>query len=93
MTQLYFAYGSNMSSGRLRPGAVPAGAARLEGYRLRCNKRGRDGSGKAEAWGVLFWLPDPDWEALDRFESRQVCHVLSGLGEGVGAVELREAQR
>lgn len=106
MTQLYFAYGSNMSSARLRariPGAVPAGAARLEGYRLRCNKRGKDGSGKAnlvstaeaEAWGVLFRLPDPDWEALDRFEwgyERQVCHVLSGLGEGVGAVELREAQ-
>jgi len=75
----YFGYGSNMSSARLRariPQARPLGAALLPAHRFACNKRGRDGSGKAnvvaernaEVWGVLFELPRDAWPALDRFE-------------------------
>ncbi len=50
---LYFAYGSNMSLRRLRstdraPSATPLGAASLAGHRLVFDKRGRDGSGKAD---------------------------------------------
>ena len=50
MTLVYFAYGSNLHSGRLRsraPGAQALGAARLRGVRLVCNKLGRDGTAKA----------------------------------------------
>ena len=66
-TVLYFAYGSNMSSERLRartPSATSLGRARLPGYTLRWHKLGRDGSGKcdiepsnaprAAVWGVLY---------------------------------------
>jgi len=76
---LYFAYGSNMSTRRLRTriaGAQPLGCARLDGWRLTCNKPGVDRSGKANlvfdgqatAWGVLFQLQMADWPILDRFE-------------------------
>ncbi len=69
---LYFAYGSNMTSARLRariPSARSVGAARIDGRRLVCNKRGRDGSGKAnlcaspggEAWGVVYEVDAADW--------------------------------
>ena len=65
MADLYFSYGSNMSSERLGDRIAIAraiGPARIDAYRLRCNKRGADGSGKANlvidasshAWGVLF---------------------------------------
>ena len=71
----YFAYGSNMSSLRLReriPSARSLGAARLAGWRLAPNKRGRDGSGKANlvvdansvVWGVLYQLVAADWPRL-----------------------------
>ena len=78
-----------MSTDRLRariPGAEPAGAARIEGFELVCNKRGKDGSGKANlveasasAWGVLFRVTHADWTALDRFEwgyARHTCRVF-----------------
>ena len=85
----YFAYGSNMSSTRLAlrvPEARSLGAARISGYRLCCNKRGKDGSGKAnlmlaqraDAWGVLFALPADRWATLDRYEvgyERVPCEV------------------
>lgn len=92
MPDLYFAYGSNMSTARLQeriPGAVPHGAAAIAGHRLVCNKRGKDGSGKANldptgghtAWGVLFEVEAAVWERLDRFEwgyERLVCAVEIG---------------
>ena len=95
MTDLYFAYGSNMSTARLHARiarAEPVGAARVEGYRTFCNKRGKDGSGKAnlvatptaEAWGVLCRLTPADWEILDRFEwgyQRKTRQVLAREGE------------
>jgi gamma-glutamylcyclotransferase (GGCT)/AIG2-like uncharacterized protein YtfP len=76
---LYFAYGSNMSSPRLRervPRARAHAAARLRGMRLAINKRGKDGSGKAnvvvdgrfEVWGVVYEIAPDDWPILDRFE-------------------------
>ena len=76
---LVFAYGSNMHPLRMRarlPGAVLHGRARLEGHRLVINKRGRDGSAKANleadatgvVWGVLWELTARELEELDPHE-------------------------
>jgi hypothetical protein len=77
MSQHVFTYESNMCSGRVRDyGVRPEGAgrnARLCGYRLRCNKRSLDASGKAsvgkdqgsDVWGVVYRISDAD---LDRFD-------------------------
>jgi len=76
---LYFAYGSNMASARLReraPAAHALGAALLPDYAWRCNKRSADGTARAnlvpakgaETWGVLYEVQARDWEALDRAE-------------------------
>jgi uncharacterized protein (TIGR00369 family) len=76
---LYFAYGSNMASARLGtrvPSARPLGAARLADFAWRCNKRGADGTAKAnlireagaETWGVLYELDAGALEVLDRVE-------------------------
>ena len=84
---LYFAYGSNMSTERLRgraPSARPVGIGRLLHHRRCWHKRGRDGSGKcdvvfagldgsAAVWGVLFEIKETDRAALHRAE---------GLGVG-----------
>ena len=46
---LYAAYGSNLHPGRLRkrvPSADLVGCAKIEGWSLNFNKRGKDGSGK-----------------------------------------------
>jgi gamma-glutamylcyclotransferase (GGCT)/AIG2-like uncharacterized protein YtfP len=80
MRALYFAYGSNLSSGRLLgrvPSARVVGPARLRGFRLRCDKRGADGSGKANlhaepgglVWGAVYALDPGDWPALDACET------------------------
>jgi gamma-glutamylcyclotransferase len=82
-----FAYGSNMSTARLRqrvPSARCVGRAFLAGHSLRFHKRGlRDGSAKADAWacddagagvwGVVFEIHDSQKPDLDRAE---------GLGSG-----------
>ncbi len=87
--ELYFAYGSNMSSRRLQariPGVLSHGIGWMRDRRLVCNRRGKDGSGKANladhprsiAWGVLFRLEQGDWPQLDAFEpgySRLACDV------------------
>lgn len=85
-TYLYFAYGSNMSSERLRtrtPSAISLGRARLPRYTLRWHKLGRDGSGKcdieytgthdAAVWGVLYQIDNAERDGLDAVE---------GLGVG-----------
>ncbi len=82
----YFAYGSNMCTGRLRmrvPSANPCCVARLNGHALRFHKRSRDGSAKADAedtggnadfvCGVVFSLNEAEKPALDDAE---------GLGKG-----------
>lgn len=83
---VYFAYGSNMSSQRLRqrtPSAQALGTAYLGAYRLMWHKAGQDGSGKCDivstgdasdgVWGVLYAIAAHDKPRLDRAE---------GLGQG-----------
>jgi hypothetical protein len=79
---LYFAYGSNMLSGRLRKRCVETvkmGNATLTGHTLRFHKKSnRDGSGKADAprtdnpdslvHGVVFKIPEIQLPILDKFE-------------------------
>jgi gamma-glutamylcyclotransferase (GGCT)/AIG2-like uncharacterized protein YtfP len=79
MQALYFAYGSNLSSGRMLqrvPSAQVTGPLRLPGYRLTTDKAGRDGSGKAnlrvapgaEVWGVVWRIDPAHWPLLDACE-------------------------
>lgn len=78
---LYFAYGSNMWPRRieLRLGACEVvGVVRLDQYALRFHKRGRDGSGKCDAFhtgnaadalhGVVYSLSHVQRNMLDEFE-------------------------
>jgi hypothetical protein len=58
------------------PSAQARGPARLPGYRLTLDKRGQDGSGKANlreaadaaVWGALYDVGPDDWTRLDAFE-------------------------
>ncbi len=80
MSELVFAYGSNMCSGRLRDYGLspeaPGTGALLAGYHLLFNKHSTDGSGKANVevretshvWGVLYAIPDTDLQTLDAGE-------------------------
>jgi hypothetical protein len=83
---LYFAYGSNMCTGRLRrrvPSAKAVRIAMLSNHSLRFHKRSNDGSGKCDAcftgepadvvWGVIFQIDPADKPHLDSHE---------GLGYG-----------
>jgi gamma-glutamylcyclotransferase (GGCT)/AIG2-like uncharacterized protein YtfP len=83
----YFAYGSNMSNGRLRarvPSARPVFVTQLHGHTLKFHKRSeKDGSAKADAeytgrngdcvWGVVFEFDADQKPDLDAAE---------GLGHG-----------
>ena len=89
----YFAYGSNLLSGRLQarvPSARPLGVAQLGQHTLEFSKRSFvDGSGKCTiihtgqadntVWGVVFEMDPRDRPALDRAE---------GLGNGYRAMEV-----
>ena len=93
----YFAYGSNMDAAQMAqrvPGARAQGRARLPGYRLRCDKLGRDGSAKANVrveqsqsvWGVIYEISPEDLLNLDRFEGgyrRAVAQVTLPSGSSV----------
>jgi len=78
----YFAYGSNMLTGRLRERCATArvlGLATAKGYLVQFSKKGRDGSGKASirrtdargamVHGVLFEIDVSERAILDKFES------------------------
>ncbi|MBB4587921.1 gamma-glutamylcyclotransferase (GGCT)/AIG2-like uncharacterized protein YtfP [Rhizobium leguminosarum] len=77
---VYFAYGSNMSTARLRermPSCKPLGIATLPGYVLRFHKRSVDKSGKCNAFaagnedsviGVLFSFDPAERAELDKAE-------------------------
>ncbi|SMD15116.1 gamma-glutamylcyclotransferase family protein [Rhizobium sp. RU36D] len=77
---VYFAYGSNMSTARLRermPRCEPIGIATLPGHTLRFHKRSIDGSGKCNAFksgyedsvlGVLFSFDPAERNKLDKAE-------------------------
>lgn len=95
MSVLYFAYGSNLKSERMRqrvPSARSEAVAFLDHHRLVCNKRGRDGSAKANlvraaghrVWGVIYRIEQADLALLDRFETGyervevEVCTTAGG---------------
>ena len=77
---VYFAYGSNMSTARLRkrmPSCKPLGIATLPGHALRFHKRSKDKSGKCNAFasgndnsviGVLFSFDPAERAKLDEAE-------------------------
>jgi AIG2-like family len=77
---VYFAYGSNMSTARLRkrmPSCKPLGTATLPGHALRFHKRSTDKSGKCNAFasgnnsrviGVLFSFDPAERAKLDEAE-------------------------
>lgn len=97
---LYFAYGSNMRTARLRERVGPVqalGPARLPGHALRTDKPGRDGTAKANlrrspdaaVHGVLFELTEDALAILDRFEGgyrRERVRVELSTGERVEAI-------
>lgn len=76
----YFAYGSNMSTRRLRcrvPSARVVDVATLAGHRLAWHKKGADGSGKCDipeaqpadiVYGVLYAIDPSHKPRLDRAE-------------------------
>lgn len=95
----YFAYGSNMSTERLQkrvPSAKPIGRAKLPDKRLVCNKKSKDGSGKANltdktgviVWGVLYEIDEIELDKLDEVESgyaRMLMKVMTDQGSLVEA--------
>ena len=100
-TYRYFAYGSNMSTARLRertPSARALGTGRLPRHRLRWHKLGRDGSGKCDAaftgrqedavWGVLFDIDCAEKPLLDAAEGLGIgyCEVNAHIVTATGAV-------
>lgn len=78
----YFAYGSNMLSGRLRertPSAMPIGTGFVRNRRLTFDKKSIDRSGKCDmeatdsderVYGVLFEIDAAEKPKLDRAEGR-----------------------
>lgn len=92
MQVLYFAYGSNLASRRMRervPGARARGRARLDGFRLVADKPGRDGTAKlnlapapgSAVWGALWELRAEDLLVLDRFEGGYLRVAVSVRSE------------
>ncbi len=99
-TFLYFAYGSNMLSRRLKaanraPSAEPVGTGFVLNYTLTFNKRSTDGSGECDMQasadsgamvrGVLYRISAVEKRALDRAEG-----VGYGYREGVVDVHFGE---
>lgn len=92
---VYFAYGSNMCTERLRSRicyARAVGRAKLLDKRMVCNKESEDGSGKANliespgdvVWGVLYEVDSSELDKLDRAEGgyeRVTMQVLTHLGD------------
>ena len=103
MDSCYFAYGSNLDPERKenRTGGIrEARRARLSGFRFAFNKKGDDGSGKAnivadewaETWGVAYLCSPEALETLDRMEGvpnhywRQSGQVVLETGETIDAI-------
>lgn len=79
MKTLIFAYGSNMKTERMVervPGAKVTGRVFAGNRKMVCNKKSKDGSGKANlvespgsvTWGVLYEIEDDALDKLDRVE-------------------------
>jgi cation transport regulator ChaC len=102
--QWYFAYGSNLSREQKvnRTGPIrEERRARLDGYRLAFNKRGTDGTGKANivpdeggtVWGVVYRCSPSALNEMDRHEGvsgghyvRKTVRVRADDGEELDAV-------
>ena len=93
MTALYFAYGSNLKLARMRervPSTRVVAPAWLEEFRLALDKRGGDGSGKANlvrkagsrVWGVVYAFESGAWEALDAHERGYERIAVAVAAEG-----------
>ena len=80
----YFAYGSNLSQGRMkqRTGAVPpARKASLNHYRLSFNLHADEAiyanivpSPQSIVWGVAYWISGEMMNALDGYEAVALGH-------------------
>lgn len=100
----YFAYGSNLATEQMvnRTGPIrEARRARLAGYRLAFNKKGSDGTGKANivpdsvgiVWGVVYRCTPETLSRMDKYEGvagghyqRKVVHVRVDDGAELEAV-------
>ena len=96
---LYFAYGSNLKSARMRArvsSSIFVARARVPTGRLSLDKRGNDGSGKANltrtggdgVWGVIYRIDAEHWQHLDACEpgyDRVPVDLLTETGEAVTA--------
>lgn len=93
MSELYFAYGSNLNVARLRRRVASArvrSAAWLADRALTLDKRGADGSGKANlaerpgarVWGVLYEIDVAHWPRLDRCEPGYLRVAVSAFAAG-----------
>ncbi len=97
-----FAYGSNMSTRRLRartPSARPIGIAQLAGHRLTWHMRGSDGSAKCDiletgraedlVWGVLYDIAASEKHLLDLAEGlgRAYAHKTVQVRSGTQSLD------
>jgi len=82
----YFAYGSNMHTGRMQervPSAVPLETAALGGYELRFHKHGADGTGKcnivpiedSQVLGVIYRMSSVERPVLDLIEGADYSRI------------------
>ena len=81
------------------PSAVCQGVARLADFRLTLDKRGADGSGKANlraapgeaVFGVVYAIDPDHWGALDRFEPdyMRIAVAIDLAGASVAAQTYR----
>jgi len=96
----YLAYGSNMSSARIEARLGPCrclGTASLLAHALRFHKRGRDGSGKCDAYftgddgdvvhGVLYEIGLGQAERLDGIEGSDYRRGTLTVRTGAGMLE------
>lgn len=96
---LYFAYGSNLASARMRERVDSARrlcSALAPDFRVSFGKAGRDGSGKATlvpaggslVWGVVYVIDPAAWPILDGFEggyTRTAITLTSDRAEPLAA--------
>lgn len=100
----YFAYGSNLSTNQkeCRTGTIrEARRARLDGYHIAFNKRGSDGTGKANivrnpertVWGVVYRCSPAALDDMDKHEGvtgghyvRTWVHVRVDAGDELDAL-------
>lgn len=96
-SNLYFAYGSNLCTARLRelaPSARVRGTAHAPDFALRLDKRGVDGTAKANlhpapggvVWGAVYALDPADWARLDAGErdyARIEIEIVQGDQRGI----------